>query len=126
MKFIFAISLFFITLLNATELKIASDYNVASENAKKEHKNILMFVYTQYCPWCKKMKETTFKDPATIEFINKNFIFMMADKDLGNFPQRFNQKVVPTTIVIDYKTEEQIKAIYGYKNSTKFIEALQK
>ena len=38
------------------------------------HQKILMFIYTDWCHYCKKMQSTTFQDPRVIQFIQETFI----------------------------------------------------
>jgi thioredoxin-related protein len=42
--------------------------------AKKENKKILIDVYTDWCGWCKRMDNTTYRDPELVQYINKNLI----------------------------------------------------
>ena len=44
----------------------------ALANAKNP-KKIFVDVYTDWCGWCKKMDQTTFKDPAVVAAMNKDF-----------------------------------------------------
>ena len=44
----------------------------AAANDKKP-KKIFVDVYTDWCGWCKKMDQTTFKDSAVVELMNKDF-----------------------------------------------------
>jgi thioredoxin-related protein len=58
--------------LNAQELQWTS-MNDLEESANQTPKKVLIYVTTSWCGWCKKMKETTFKDPSLIDYLNKNF-----------------------------------------------------
>ncbi|MEZ4829496.1 MAG: thioredoxin family protein [Bacteroidia bacterium] len=41
--------------------------------AQKDHKKILVDVYTDWCGWCKKLDKDTYTDPKVIEYIRKNY-----------------------------------------------------
>jgi len=41
--------------------------------SKKENKPLLIDFYTDWCGWCKKLDNTTYKDPEVIEYVNKYF-----------------------------------------------------
>ena len=48
-------------------------YEEATELSKKKKKKIFIDVYTDWCGWCKKMDNTTMKDPRVVEYMNKKF-----------------------------------------------------
>jgi thioredoxin-related protein len=40
---------------------------------EKAPRKIFIDFYTDWCGWCKKMDQSTFVDPAVVEYVNKNF-----------------------------------------------------
>jgi len=42
--------------------------------AKKKHKYILVDIYTDWCGWCKKMDNETFRDPAVVKYLEEHFV----------------------------------------------------
>ena len=59
--------------------------------AAKEKKFIVADFYTDWCSWCKKMDETTYKDPAVIKLINDHFIPVKLDAE-GRRKVVYNKK----------------------------------
>ena len=114
----------FSNLLLSQSLHTYTNYNEALAQAKKQHKPLLMFIYTDYCSWCDKMKKNTLSHQKTIEFINKNYIFLSINKEKDAFPKEFIPRYIPTTYLIDSKTQEEIYALFGYKTSSELIEEL--
>ena len=49
------------------------DFESAIDANQNEKKYILIYTYTDWCSWCKKMKATTFQDQEIINLINENF-----------------------------------------------------
>ena len=47
----------------------AYELSLTEENPKK----IFIDVYTDWCGWCKRMDNTTFKDSVMVKFLNDNF-----------------------------------------------------
>lgn len=121
---IILISLYFTITLFAQNLVTFTNYEEALNSAKKNGKNILMFVYTDSCSWCKKMKKETLSNKNSIEFINKNFIFLTINREKDSFPKEFSPRFIPTTYLIDAKNEEEIYALYGFKSSKELISEL--
>lgn len=58
--------------IQAQEIKWMT-WEQAAEANEKEPKKVFVDLYTDWCGWCKKMDATTFKDPAVIEAMNKDF-----------------------------------------------------
>ena len=48
---------------------------------EREQRKVLVDVYTEWCGWCKKMDQTTFKDPDVIRYINENFYAIKFDAE---------------------------------------------
>ncbi len=45
----------------------------AYKASKVVDKPLFIDVYTSWCGWCKRMDQTTFKDPAVVSYLNANF-----------------------------------------------------
>jgi len=53
----------------------------AQAKMAEEPKDMFIDMYTDWCGWCKRMDATTFKDPAVVDFINKNFYAVKFDAE---------------------------------------------
>ena len=53
----------------------------AVKKSEKEPRKIFIDVYTSWCGWCKRMDATTFKDPKTIEYLNKKYYAVKFDAE---------------------------------------------
>ena len=120
MKFIISLILL-LSSASSVDLKDVEFYDKALDMAQKQNKKVLMFMYSEYCPWCEKMKKTTLIDKKVIKYINSKYIFLKMDRDIGEYPQKLKPKFIPTTYVIDPKTKETVQKIYGYKSPENFI-----
>ncbi len=49
-------------------------YPKGISQAEREEKKIMISFYADWCAYCKEMDQKTFKDPAVVSYINKNFI----------------------------------------------------
>jgi len=66
--------------------------NEAFELQKKAPKKILIDVYTDWCGWCKRMDESTFKNPKVVEYLNKNYYCVKFNAE-GNETVNLNDQV---------------------------------
>jgi thiol:disulfide interchange protein len=49
-------------------------YTEGMKKAKETNKPVMVDFYTTWCKYCKMLDETTYKDPAIVEILNKDFI----------------------------------------------------
>jgi len=42
--------------------------------ANKKHKYVIVDIYTDWCGWCKKMDNETFRDPKIVAYLNEHFV----------------------------------------------------
>lgn len=68
------LTLLFSTTVFAGENKLDwITFEEAVAASKKNPKLMLIDVYTDWCGWCKRMDNTTFKDSVMVKFLNDNF-----------------------------------------------------
>lgn len=56
-------------------------WDEAVKAGAKKPKKVFVDCYTDWCGWCKRMDATTFKDPAVVEYMNKNFYAVKFDAE---------------------------------------------
>ncbi len=78
--FLFALLVLSSISLQAQEIKWMTWEEAAAANAKSP-KKIFVDVYTEWCGWCKKMDQTTFKDSAVVAAMNKDFYAVKLDAE---------------------------------------------
>lgn len=52
-----------------------------SVDLKDQGKKYFIYVYTDWCSWCKRMKNTTFQDEKVINLLNEKFVPIMFDAE---------------------------------------------
>lgn len=56
-------------------------YNEGMTTGKIEKKKIFLNFHADWCGYCKKMENETFRDPAVVVYLNENFISIRVDAD---------------------------------------------
>ena len=82
-------------------------YDEALELAKKENKHVLVFFTTNWCGYCKKMKEYTFTDPRVFALMSEEFILAKVD---GNSKNKV--KVIDKDSNVVELTERELSQAY--------------
>src|SRR5574343_34708 len=94
-----------VSLLSGADLNIYYDLDIATSKAKKENKNIILYVYSTNCPWCKKMDKNTYKNNHVIDELNKNYVFVKLNRDTDKIPEELIPRFVPTTYILNKNQE---------------------
>ncbi len=101
--------------------KIYINYKEALEVAKRSNKPIFILFITKPCRWCRKLKETTFRDEEIVKRLNSDFVVLLLDKNYSEYPSKYNITAVPNLYIIN-KEEEIFTSIVGYhKNPHDYI-----
>lgn len=117
--------LFLSVFTSASDLKHINSFEDGLYLAKKQNKQMMLFIYSTHCPWCKKMERTTLSDSEVIDFINEKFVFVSLNKDIDDIPSNFIPYGVPTTYAID-KNGEKLYTMKGYKSKKSFLGRAQR
>lgn len=110
---------------NGSQITAEPSYKDAILKGQKENKKVVMFVYSDYCPWCKKMERTTLRNRDVVKYMNEKYIFVEVNQDRDVFPPRFLPYGVPTTYVIDPNSESKVLTMRGYKSAGSFLSRLK-
>src|SRR5690606_27012707 len=73
-KYLYILFLFISVNLSAQEIQCVAIDNAEELQKANPEKSLFIDVYTDWCGWCKKMDNTTFKDKEVVSFLNDYFI----------------------------------------------------
>ena len=96
-----------------------NDLEKAISLAKKENKNILLFITAPSCGYCEKMKREIFNNKDTANFLQKEYILVKMDISKASkvFPKTY---VTPTTYI--FTPQKELLAFQvGYQNEEFFF-----
>lgn len=92
----------------------------AAEAMQATGKPLLLFVGSEHCQFCRKMKRTTWANKAIADYVNRGFIPLMIDADEApELVKHLEIKALPTTIAVspEGKVLDRVK---GYMPPRKF------
>lgn len=120
---ILLLSMLSISLFGA-EIKWAEDYETAVLEAKKENKDLYIFISSTHCPWCAKFERKVLSDAKVIKALEKDYIIVGLNKEMDDIPEGFSARVIPR----HYFTESNGKIFYtfaGYYDAVDFLDTLK-
>ncbi len=88
--------------------------------AKKENKIVMVEVSSHSCRYCVDMANTTFKNDAIVEKINKNFASVLFYQDSDVVPAEFASRGTPTFFFVDKNGKRLSPPIFGAWNAGDF------
>jgi len=109
------------------DMNYENSYKVAQAKAVKEGKDIMVFMTTSYCPWCRKLEDRILSQEHIDQTIKKTHVPVMLNYDKKKFPSNLNKiNVTPALYVLDAKTQEIKETFVGYSSRNQFLSYLQK
>ncbi len=100
-----------------------SDYEQILKDAKKEKKDIYLFIGSEYCKYCDKFEADVLSKDEVIKKLKKDYVLIYLSRDIDDIPQKFETKPVPR----HYFLTTQGDIIYttiGYRSVEGFYELL--
>ncbi len=109
----------------AKDMGYENDYKVALAKAKKEGKELMVFMTTAYCPWCRKLENRILSQEHIDKKIKATHIPVMLNFDEKKFPKNLKKiSVVPTLYIVDAKTETIKETFVGFSSRNIFLNYL--
>jgi uncharacterized protein YyaL (SSP411 family) len=105
---------FSILQIHAADLNWLTDLPKAQAQAKTENKIVLMdFTGSDWCPWCIKLDNETYSQPAFADYANKNLVLVVVDfpahKEQSDTLKQANAALAKKYDVEGYPTQIAIK-----------------
>lgn len=107
-------------------LQWRTDYNAARREAAQAGKPLLIDFSTDNCMWCKKLDETTFRDPAIVALLGEQYVTLRINADLvPALAQALRIQSYPT-LVLAGPDGKILGTIEGYMEAARLTEHLQR
>lgn len=87
------------------------------ERAQRLNKLVFVYLTAEWCQFCRKMEQTTYRDPNVIAYLAEHFVAArIADDDDGELAQRYRNHARPGTVMLN---ADGVEILYkrGYLNA---------
>ena len=105
----------------ASQLGYGTDYAAAVAEAKKAHKNVMLVIVSNYCPWCRKFEEQVLRKQEVNTLVHEKYVPVIVNKEKDAFPAEFNLSFTPIVQFIDPQTQKSYHRIVGYNEREEFL-----
>lgn len=109
----------------AKEMHYETNYEDAVKKSKKLHKNIMLVLVSNFCPWCRKFEQRVLLKKEVNDIIQKNYIPLIINREKKEFPKQFDTGFTPIVHFIEWKTQESYQNVIGYNNKDEFTYILK-
>ena len=109
----------------AEAMRYETDYDTALKKAKKEGKNLMLVLTSEYCPWCRKFEKNVLQKDEVNRAVHATYVPLILNRDKKAFPKKFTSTFVPVLYFIDAKNEEILHQVVGYNQGEAFLQLLK-
>ena len=103
-----------------------TSYKIALAKAKKENKEIMIFMTTSYCPWCRKLENRILSQNDIDAKIKAKYIPLMLNLDKDIYPKQFAKtRFTPILYIVNQKDETISHKFVGYSSRGEFLHILK-
>jgi tetratricopeptide (TPR) repeat protein len=110
----------------ATEIRWRTDYAAAVKEAHEKNLPLAIDIGTVNCYWCKKLDESTFRDPRIIGIMNERYVPLKLDGEKEPSLVQHLGIVSYPTIVLASPDKRILDIVKGFEEADKFHASLQR
>ena len=101
------------------------DYTPGMSLAQKEGKSIFLYFHADWCGYCRKLKNETFKDDRVKAYLNDNFVSISVDTDKRQkLAQEWGVRGLPTLWFLE-SNGTKVNNLPGFVNAEQLYSILQ-
>jgi len=96
----------------------------AYDDAKAQHKTVMLMISQEGCPGCEYMESVVFNNTDVAKALKDNFIVIHIDKHKDSVPNGLEYFATPTFFFLD-ENEKVLKRLTGGENAKDFVATLE-
>jgi thioredoxin-like negative regulator of GroEL len=108
------------------EVRWRPDYATARKEAQEKGLPLVIDFGTSNCFWCRKLDETTLRDPHVVNIINQQFVALRVDPEQERNLAQYLRITSYPTIVLASPDGRILSTLEGFQEASPFQEALQR
>lgn len=110
----------------AGEMKYETNYDAAVKKARESGKEVMIFMTTNFCPWCRKLETRILSKDDINNKIHSKYVPVLLNLDTDKFPEKFSKShFTPILYVVNPKDESIKHQFTGYSNRDGFLQLLK-
>ena len=110
----------------ASQMKYETNYNQAVEKAKKAGKPIMLFMTTNFCPWCRKLESRILSKADINAKIHEKYVPLMLNLDTDKFPEKLSKnRFTPILYILNPNDGSVEHQFTGYSNRDGFLQLIK-
>ncbi len=121
MKILIAFFCLFLSISQASNL---ASYETLKNTAIKDGKFLWVFIETEGCFYCKKMRSELIDSGLFTKELSKTYVFVPITERMAQ-DLHFEIMYFPTSYIISPKTKQIEEQMVGYRKAEEFIQMLQ-
>jgi len=101
------------------------NYKQGMSLAKQQNKRVYLHFYTDWCDYCKEMKQTTFQNPSVIKMLNKDFVAIRVNTNKeAKVAGKYHIRPVPDNWFLS-ADGKKLRNFLGYYEAEQFVTVLR-
>lgn len=104
----------------AEVLGYETNYDAAMTRAKKEHKNVMLVLVSNFCPWCRKFEQQVLRKTDVNALVHEKYVPVLLNKEKDAFPPELNLSFTPIVHFINPASGKSYHRIVGYNEREAF------
>ncbi|NOR55405.1 MAG: thioredoxin fold domain-containing protein, partial [Sulfurovum sp.] len=110
----------------AGQMKYETNYESAVKKARESGKEVMIFMTTNFCPWCRKLENRILSKDDINAKIHSKYVPVLLNLDTDKFPEAFSKtKFTPILYVVNPKDESIKHQFTGYSNRDGLLQLLK-
>ena len=126
LRHITAFIILFSSVLISGEPYWFTDYSKGIAKAKDLDKNVIIYFYSDHCPYCWQMEEFVLGDPEVDKYIKERYVFISVSIEQvpPELDRRFNPIGTPYFVFYDPQREKVLLEVFGSREKEDFMNLL--
>jgi thioredoxin-related protein len=126
LRYITALIIVFTGFVAGGEGHWFTDYKRGIDTARQEKKSMIIYFYSDHCPYCYQMEEFVLGDPEVDKVIRENYVFVSisVDEIPHDVDKKFNPIGTPLFVFYDPSSDRVLLEVFGSRERDDFLNLL--